>query len=50
MNLGSEIEELIEYLKEEENLSDKKKKKKKIKDIICICCDDYLTWKLNHPK
>jgi len=28
MNLGSEIEELIEYLKEEENLSDKKRKKK----------------------
>jgi len=27
MNLGSEIEELIEYLKEEENLSDEKKKK-----------------------
>jgi len=31
MNLGSEIEELIEYLKEEENLSDKKKKKKKLR-------------------
>jgi len=26
MNLGSEIEELIEYLKEEENLSDEKRK------------------------